>query len=98
MQQVRRSGRQEGQHMKEIKILIDDTEGNEVCTLQVSERLETKMVVDCLSTALVKVLMNKTGENEAQANRIASLMFAKAAAVADDGQQEAEKAGQEWKH
>lgn len=85
--------------MKHITILIDDTfEGDEACELKVSKSLDPKMIVNCLSTALVKVLMKKTGENEAQANRMASLMFAKAAAAADDGQQEAKKAGYEWKH
>lgn len=78
--------------MKEIKILIDDTDGNEVCTLKVSERIETKTVINCLCSALVNVIMKKTGANEVKASRQAAVIFAGIAA------KEAEKPGDKWKH
>lgn len=88
-------GRQEGQHMKEIKLLISDDDNFEI---KFSKSLKAETAINCLCTALVNVFMQSSDASEAQANKVFALMFEKAAAAADDGQQEAEKAGQEWKH
>lgn len=92
MQQVRRPGRQEGQHMKEIKLIIADDDSFE---LRLSKSITAEIAINCLSTALVKVFMQSSDASEAQANRVFADVFARAAELADDGKQEAEKHSQE---
>lgn len=81
--------------MKEIKLLIHDEDNFE---MKLSKSITAEIAINCLSTALVRVFMQSSNANEAQANRVFASVFAKAAAAADDGQQEAEKPGYEWKH
>ena len=82
--------------MKEIKLLISDDDDS--FKIKSSEGITVETTINCLCTALVDVFMQSSNANKAQANKVFALMFEKVAEAADDGQQEAEKPGDEWKH